>query len=156
MTNEGPDSDYKVGDVYFSIKAGFIGDSDWGPLFGQPIAKHQAVIFSDSDWIYFGGSGGGGGLDDSDFHALKAKDSDARTDIDYIFNSGTFVQYDNDSEITVNGIKFSGDSEYAALRWNDDDKTLDLFLSGEPILQVGQEIVFFAKANEAISNWIHT
>ena len=82
---------------------------------------------------------------DSEIHHLESKFEEHRDDT-------PFVKYDDDSEITVNGIKFSEDSDYAALRWNDDDKTLDIVLSGGPVLQVGQEIMFFAKASEAISN----
>ena len=60
--------------------------------------------------------------------------------------------YLQDSEIRVERVLFTEDSDIGALRWNSDEKTLDLQLNADVTLQIGQEQVFYGKATEAISN----
>lgn len=90
---------------------------------------------------------------DSEAHDRRSADSDLDVRIDLIeFNQDQdYVRYDSDSDIEVRGIWFTNRDSEGYLTWNDDDGTLDLTINSEVTLQVGQEVITFAR-NETDSD----
>ena len=90
---------------------------------------------------------------DSEIHDRRSADSDLDARLDLIeFNQDLdYVRYDSDSDIEVRGIWFTNRDSEGYLTWNDDDVTLDLTINSEVTLQVGQEIITFAR-NETDSD----
>lgn len=88
----------------------------------------------------------------------KNHDSDIKRAVhDYLSNdsdlAARIAEYIRDSEIYARRI-FIGDndSDSGMLEWNPDDGTVDLTLNNEVTLQIGQEQVFYGKAQGAIAN----
>lgn len=107
---------------------------------------------------------------DSEYNARKEADSDLKILIDantFLIAAETAERKERDSDLSnrisliedrkldsdikVNSIDFVDDGVSGVMSWNPDDRTVDLTISADVTLQVGQEIMVFARNNTGVN-----